>query len=344
MSVWVQRCLGRRLLAAGGIAATVALLALGTLGCSEATPPGERSVILLTLDTTRADRIGVYGGKAVPTPNLDRIADEGVTFEQAMSPVPLTLPAHSSLMTARYPASLGVRHNGIYRLPDEAVTLAERLGEAGWDTAGFVAAYVLNRGFGIEQGFSTYDDVPVNRFAGGEDQLFLAERSADEVNEAVFDWLDRRGDGKFFLWVHYYDPHDPYEPPEREGRTLRGEGYDREIAYLDACIGDLLDRLETEGVLDRSVLVVAGDHGESLGEHGERTHGLFLYEGAMRIPLLLRAPGGVASAGRSSWSASRPRCSSCWGSSRSPTWTGRVCGPASTGTRPARTRWPTARR
>jgi arylsulfatase A-like enzyme/Flp pilus assembly protein TadD len=272
------------------LAAALPALLAGA-GCRGDVAPGERSVILVTLDTTRADRLGPYGGTAVPTPSLDRVARSGVTFEQAIAPVPLTLPAHSALMTGRYPASLGVRHNGIYRLGDDASTLAERLGEAGWDTAGVVAAYVLNSGFGTEQGFAHYDDVPVNRFAGGEDQLFSAERNADAVNAAVFDWLDGRdSDGKFFLWVHYYDPHDPYEPPE-EGRTLHGEGYDREISYLDACFGDLLDRLEEAGQLDDAILVVAADHGESLGEHGERTHGLFLYEGAVRIPLLIRAPG-----------------------------------------------------
>jgi len=273
------------------VATGIAFLLLAG-GCSPELPPAaDRSVILVTLDTTRADHLGAYGATAVPTPNLDRLAREGVLFEQAISQVPLTLPAHSSLMTGRYPASLGVHHNGIYRLPPAAVTLAEQLGEAGWDTAGFVAAYVLNRGFGIDQGFATFNDVPVNRYERGQDQLFLAQRSADEVNEQVFRWLDERDGGKFFLWVHYYDPHDPYEPPERPGRNLVGEGYDREISYVDACLGDLMERLERAGVLPSAVVIVAGDHGESLGEHGEETHGLFLYEGAVRVPLLIRAPG-----------------------------------------------------
>ncbi len=277
----------------------VALPLLACALCASCAPeppaiaPGERSLVLITLDTTRADRIGAYGGEAVPTPRLDRVADEGVLFEQAISQVPLTLPAHASLMTGRYPASLGVRHNGIYTLPAEALTLAERLGEAGWDTAAFIAAYVLNRGFGVEQGFETFNDVPVNRYEGGEDQLFRAQRTADEVNEQVFRWLDRRKEGKFFLWVHYYDPHDPYRPPERDGRALSGSGYDREISYVDACLGDLLDRLRQDGLLDRSVLAIVGDHGESLGEHGEKTHGIFLYEGAVHVPMMIRAPGLV---------------------------------------------------
>ena len=276
------------------VAATALILA-SLAGCTPRVPGPERSVILVTLDTTRADRIGAYGSTRVPTPHLDRIAREGARFDAAISQVPLTLPAHSSMMTSQYPATHGVRHNGIYRLPDNAQTLAERLAAGGWDTAGFVASYVLNRGFGVEQGFRTYGDVAVDRFAEGRDQVFEAERHADAVNEDVFRWLDARESkaGKFFLWVHYYDPHDPYDPPETPGRTLHGEGYDREISYLDHAFGDLMARLERDGVLDRAILVVVGDHGESLGEHEERTHGIFLYEGAMRVPLFVRAPGIV---------------------------------------------------
>jgi len=272
--------------------AGVAAMALG--GCSEPVPASRRSVVLVTLDTTRSDRLGAYGGTAVPTPNLDRVAREGTLFETALSQVPLTLPSHASLMTGRYPASLGVRHNGIYRLPEDVTTLAERLAGEGFETAGFVASFVLNRGFGVEQGFERFDDVPVDRFQGNRDQLFEAERSADDVNEQVFRWLaERDPDRRFFLWVHYYDPHDPYDPPEREGRKLHGTGYDREISYVDACFGDLVGRLEEVDLLDSTILVVAGDHGESLGDHGESTHGVFIYEASTRVPLLVRAPGLV---------------------------------------------------
>lgn len=260
-------------------------------GCGRELPPEERSVVLVTLDTTRADRLGPYGGRAVPTPNFDRFAREGVVFDLAMSQVPLTLPSHASIFTGRYPSSHGVRHNGIYRLREDETTLAERLRDAGWDTAAFTAAFVVNRGFGLEQGFATYDDVPVNRYEGGHDVVFEAQRSADDVNAAVARWLAGRPAGKRFVWVHYYDPHDPYAPPEVPGRTLQGTGYDREISYVDACFGDLLRRLDEADLLDRSIVVVAGDHGESLGEHGEKTHGIFLYESVMRVPLLMRAPG-----------------------------------------------------
>ena len=266
---------------------------LVSAACVGSPKPSERSVILVTLDTTRADRLGPYGGSAVPTPRFDEVASDGVTFDLALSQVPLTLPAHSSILTGLYPASHGVRHNGIFRLPAAATTLAERLAGEGFDTAAFVAAYVLNRGYGTEQGFATYDDVPADRFEGGRDQLFEAQRTADEVNARVFEWLDgRKGrDDRMFLWVHYYDPHDPYDPPERDGRTLHGQGYDREISYLDHAFGDLLDRLRADDLLERSILVVVGDHGESLGEHDERTHGIFLYESALRVPFFLRAPG-----------------------------------------------------
>jgi arylsulfatase A-like enzyme/tetratricopeptide (TPR) repeat protein len=272
----------------------VALAALALDACSRSVPVSQRSVVLVTLDTTRSDRLGVYGGTAVPTPNLDRIASEGTLFENAVSQVPLTLPSHSSLLTGRYPASLGVRHNGIFRLPQEATTLTERLAEEGFDTAAFVSSFVLNRGFGVEQGFARFDDVPVDRFQGNRDQLFEAERSADDVNRQVFRWLDERDrNRRFFLWVHYYDPHTPYDAPEREGRTLHGSGYDREISYLDACFGDLVDRLRDEGLLDSTILVVAGDHGEGLGDHGEYAHGIFLYEATTHVPLFVRAPGLV---------------------------------------------------
>ncbi len=285
----------RRRLAAAAIAMAALLPAARCGSCS---PGGGRSLILVTLDTTRADRIGAYGGRAVPTPNLDRVASEGVLFETAVSPVPLTLPSHCSILTGLYPAAHGVRHNGLYRLPGQVVTLAARLRDAGYATAAFVGAFVLNRGFGTEQGFETYDDIDVNRFTGNREEILTADRPADEVNRGVFRWLDAHRRGRFFLWVHYYDPHFPYSPPESPGRVLRGSGYDREISYVDACLGDLLDRLRKDGWLDGAVLVIVGDHGESLDEHGEQTHGALLYEGVLHVPMLVRAPGLVPAARR----------------------------------------------
>ena len=270
---------------------SIGCLVLALAACGRAGMPENRSLVLVTLDTTRADRIGAFGGTAVPTPTLDRLAREGTIALGASSQVPLTLPSHATILTGRYPASHGVRHNGIFRLRADEETIAEHLRASGFDTAGFVASYVLNRGFGTEQGFDVYDDVAVNRYAGGRDQVFEAQRSADEVNARVFPWLDAHRGKRLFLWVHYYDPHEPYAPPERPGRTLHGTGYDREISYVDACLSDLIEKLRATGVLDRSLLVVVSDHGEGLGEHGEKTHGLFLYEGTLHVPLLMRAPG-----------------------------------------------------
>jgi len=190
----------------------------GATGCSDPAPPVEKlSVIFVTLDTTRADRIGAFGGTAVPTPHLDRIAGEGVKFSAAISQVPLTLPAHSSIFTGRYPASHGVRHNGIYRLPDSETTLAEHLKSRGLETAAFVGAFVVDEGFGLGQGFDTYDDVEGGRYQDGVDRLYEAQRTCQQVNEHVFDWLDGEREERLFLWVHYYDPHDPYAPPEDSG-------------------------------------------------------------------------------------------------------------------------------
>ena len=280
--------------------AAVLAVALCAAGCAKGRPPAERSVVVITMDTTRADRLGAYGGGGGLTPNLDRLAREGVVLEEAIAQVPLTLPSHSSMFTGRYPATHGVRHNGIYRLRDEETTLAERLRGAGWETAAFVSAYVLTRGFGNEQGFDLFDDVPVNRYEGGRDQVYEAERRALEVNERVAAWLASRPDPKrrFFLWVHYYDPHDPYDAPEVPDRRLPGEGYDREIAYMDAAIGDLLARLERDDLLDDTVVMALADHGESLGEHGERTHGIFLYEPVVHVPWIVRAPGLVEAGAR----------------------------------------------
>lgn len=277
------------------IAAAAGLALACSRGSAPRAPVEPLSVVLVTLDTTRADRIGAFGGSIVPTPHLDRIAAEGVKFTEAISQVPLTLPSHATMFTGRYPASHGARHNGIYRLPEADVTLAEVLKEQGFETAAFVGAFVVNEGFGLNQGFDVYDDIEGGRYQGETDRLFEAQRTAEEVNAAVYEWLKRPHAGRVFLWVHYYDAHEPYAPPERPG--LVGTGYDREISYVDATFGDLMERLRGAGLLDRSLLVVAGDHGESLGEHMERTHGVFLYEGALHVPFMLRAPGLIPAGG-----------------------------------------------
>jgi arylsulfatase A-like enzyme/Flp pilus assembly protein TadD len=261
----------------------VALLGLASsLGCSR---PGPPNVLLFTLDTTRADRLGCYGAGGVETPNLDRVAREGARFERAVTPVPQTLPAHATIFTGRVPPAHTVRVNGAV-LPPGVETLAERLASRGYETAAFVGSAIVGVGTGIDRGFERFD----GNFGSspGEER----DRPGDAVNRALFDWLGSRDRSRpLFLWVHYFDPHDPYAPPEPFASRYRGRPYDGEVAYMDACFGRALEALEEAGALAESLLVVAADHGESLGDHGEATHAVFLYESTVRVPLMFRRPG-----------------------------------------------------
>jgi len=251
--------------------------------------PNDLSVLLITLDTTRADRIGAYGFADIETPHLDRLAAEGVLFEQAQAVAPLTLPAHSSIFTGEYPPAHGVRDNGGFYLDDEHVVLAEILRDEGLRTGGFVGAFVLDAKWGIAQGFDHYfDDFELGdtvRMALNE-----IERPAGEVTDAALAWLDEAPEARFFSWVHYYDPHSPYEPPEPFAERYRNRPYVGEIAYVDSEVGRLLAWLDENGRARDTVVIVMGDHGESLGEHGESGHGFFIYEGATRVPFIVRAP------------------------------------------------------
>ena len=251
--------------------------------------PGDLSVLLITLDTTRADRIGAYGFADIETPHLDRLATEGVLFEQAQAVAPLTLPAHSSIFTGEFPPAHGVRDNGGFYLDDEHVVLAEILRDEGLRTGGFVGAFVLDAKWGIAQGFDHYfDDFELGdtvRMALNE-----IERPAGEVTDAALAWLSEAPEARFFSWVHYYDPHSPYEPPEPFAERYRNRPYVGEIAYVDSQVGRLLAWLDENGRARDTVVIVMGDHGESLGEHGESGHGFFIYEGATRVPFIVRAP------------------------------------------------------
>ncbi len=241
------------------------------------------NIVLITLDTTRADRLGAYGYDAARTPVLDRLAREGILFESAISPVPITLPSHASILTGRDPPHHGVHHNGQYHLEASSTTLAEILEGEGYQTAAFVSAFVLDRRYGLSQGFDVYDDrvEPLSRrTVGGLD----SQRSATDVTDAALSWLaDREGEATFFLWVHYYDPHLPYSPPESFPRS-----YDGEIAYMDSQIGRLVVALEPAA--DRTLWIVVGDHGEGLGEHGETGHSRLLYRETQQVPWILWSP------------------------------------------------------
>ncbi len=289
------------------IAAGLALGAGGCKGPEGAGPSGlgdlpvgvrreQLNVLLVTLDTTRADRIGVYGrplGASPPeTPALDRLAATGATFLHAAAVTPLTLPAHSTLMTGLLPAAHGVRDNGGFRLAEERKTLAEAFAAAGFRTGGFVSAYVLDHKWGIAQGFERYfDDFDLEKVK----TLSLGEiqRPGDETIAQATQWIDGLDTGKgerFFAWVHLYDPHTPHTPPEPWKSRYPGSPYNAEIAWTDSLVGRLLDHLAERGLRDRTIVAVLGDHGEGLGQHGEVEHGFFIYRSTSWVPFLLDAP------------------------------------------------------
>jgi arylsulfatase A-like enzyme/Flp pilus assembly protein TadD len=268
--------------------ATFSLLA--ALGCAAAEAPAPQRIVLISVDTLRADHVGCYGAPDARTPNLDTIAAHGVRFAAAFSPAPLTLPAHATLLSGRDPHAHGVRHNSIHRFPRGMPLLAGQLAQAGYATAAVVASRVLDRRFGLDQGFGRYDD-EVGGVAPGP--IGFAERSADEVVDAALAWLATAPE-RFFLWVHLYDPHRPYAPPPGFASGFAARPYDGEIAFVDAEIGRLLGALR-ERWGDAGLLVIAtSDHGESLGEHGELTHGYSLYDATQRVPLLISGPGLAA--------------------------------------------------
>ena len=256
---------------------------------------GLRNLLLVTFDTTRADRIGCYGHVEAKTPNLDRLAQEGVLFERCMAVAPVTLPSHASILTGLYPFRHGARNNGTHQLEDQVVTLAERLREEGFATGAVISALVLDSRWGLDQGFDSYDDDLAN--AAKAPLFMFRETTAADTSRRARRWLQDRGEERFFLWVHFFDPHANYEPPEPIARRFptTPEGrYDGEIHYADAGLGELLETLRLRGDLEETLVVMTSDHGESLGEHGESTHSLFVYDATTHVPLLFRHPALVA--------------------------------------------------
>lgn len=246
-----------------------------------------RNVLLISIDTCRADHLSCYGFSRETTPNIDNIASRGVLFENAISPVPITLPAHCSMMTGNIPPYHGVHKNASFKLDDSSVTLAEILRSNGFATVGIISSFVLERQFGLSQGFDTYED----SFKQGREGLFGSERVGAETSAVAMDWLDENKDKKFFMFLHYYDPHLDYEPPEPFASTYADEPYAGEIAYTDFCIGKVIEKLKTLGLYESTLIVIAGDHGEMLGEHGEIDHRFFVYQSAIKVPLLFGVPG-----------------------------------------------------
>jgi choline-sulfatase len=279
------------------LAATVLLLS--SAGCSRESGGGPpASLVLVTLDTVRADHLGAYGYAAAETPWLDRLAREGLRGEQVAAQVPLTLPSHATILSGLLPPHHGLRNNGIGTFPDGPATLATLLAGAGYRTGAFVGAFVLDRRFGLGRGFEVYDDEILRDPAAGT--VLEAERPAREVMDRALAWLGQTpapqtsqdtATKPFFLWIHLYDAHAPYVPPSPWRERHPGRPYDGEISAVDEQVGRLLQELERRGLADRTVVAVAADHGEGLGDHGEQTHGLLLYEPTLRVPLLLRGPG-----------------------------------------------------
>ncbi len=242
------------------------------------------NLLVITLDTMRVDRLGVYGYEKAKTPNLDNLTSKGIMFENCYSPVPLTLPAHCSIFTGRYPLGHRVRDNGTFFLNENETTLAEMLKDNGYDTYAVIASFVLLSKFGLSQGFSVYDDT---LDAGELLHNFYSEITAEVVYGKFSRWFKKRGQQKFFAWVHFYDPHAPYTPPDpyRTGDSL-SDLYDGEVAFMDESIGKIIGDLKERDLLESTLVVIAGDHGEAFGEHQEYGHSVFCYEENLRIPLI----------------------------------------------------------
>ena len=266
MAVTITRVFARRWL---GLAMVFVAVSAGLLWFGRDFAESEtkiQNVLLISIDTCRADRISCYGFDGGTTPNIDAVARDGVLFTRAYSTNPTTLPAHCSLFTGTTPLEHGVHANEYYRLADSRVTLAEILQEKGFQTAAFVGAFVLDASFGLDQGFHTYDD---ELSGGAYRRLKYNERPADQVSARAVDWLDQHGADPFFLFLHYFDPHPPYQPPEPFASRYPEAPYAGEIAFTDHCIGGVIAKLKSLGLYDSTLIIITSDHGEGLGEHQE---------------------------------------------------------------------------
>ena len=274
------------------LALALALAAFGA-ACSRTPPPVAADVfrgapiVLISIDTLRADHLPAYGYRAGSTPAIDRLAGGGVVFEDVYSQCPLTLPSHASLLTGRLPLHHGVRDNIGYAVAADEQTLASRLKAAGYATGGAVSSYVLRRQTGIARGFDLFDDALT--ITGTGESLSETQRDGARTVDALAAWVDAHAGEPLFAFLHLYEPHTPYSPPPSH---VMAQPYDGEIAYADELVGRFLDRLAARGILDRAIVAVVSDHGEGLGDHGEAEHGLLLYREALRVPWIMKLPGG----------------------------------------------------
>ena len=254
-------------------------------------------MLLVTIDTVRADHVGCYGATAVKTPSIDALARDGIVFERALSQVPLTWPSHVAILTGTYPFHNGVQDFTGQPLAADFRTVAQAFSDHGYATAAVISSFVLNRSWGLARGFAHYDDA----FSGNaflESGVGLVERKAAESVDRSLAWFRHRPAKPFFFWLHLYDPHSAYDPPEPFHSEYRDHLYDGEIAYADAQLGRLIAWLKQNHLYDNTAVVLLSDHGESLGEHGEREHGFFIYNATLRVPLVIKPAGRAAGARR----------------------------------------------
>ncbi len=260
-------------------------------------PDKIRHVLLISIDTCRADHFGCYGYSRNTTPHIDTLAAESTLFNHAVSPIPITLPAHCSMLTGTTPLYHNVHSNENYKLSASNVTLAEILHDNGFATAAVIGSFVLNKEFGLHQGFALYDDINNNV----PEFKINDQRHAGEVSDRAIRWLDDYGNKNFFLFLHYYDPHTPYISHEQfkftslPMLTLPKDLYDSEIAYTDYHVGRVLDKLKEMKIYDSTLIILTADHGESLGDHGENSHAYFIYHSTLHVPLIIKVPGQTKS-------------------------------------------------
>src|SRR5882672_673941 len=274
--------------------AVVWIVGLAFAPLSMAAVKPQPNVVVITIDTLRADHVGCYGYKQIQTPNIDALAADGARFERAYTAVPVTLPSHTVMFTGTYPMLSGMHDFAANKLNPTQPTLASVLKEHGYATAAVIGSAVLDSRFGLNRGFDFYyDHFDFNRLQ--ESNLEEMERPGNLVADVTLDWLSKNYSKKFFLWMHLYDPHYPYRPPAPYAAEYKDRPYDGEIAFADAQVGRLIRFLKSKGLYANTLIVLSGDHGESLGEHGEKTHGFFIYNATLHVPFLIPLPGVASS-------------------------------------------------